>query len=171
MKPEIRSIRPAELNDNVFKLMGTDRMLIAAGTKQKFNMMTAGWGGLGILWGMDVCFCFVRPSRYTFKFLEQNERFSLCFFDQRYKNALELCGTKSGRDMDKAALAGLTPAFSDSGTVYFTEARLCLECKKIYFHDIDPSKFLDAGIVQYYPSNDYHRMYVGRIEDCRILSE
>ena len=57
---------------------------------------------------------------------------------------------------------------SPSGSVYFGEARLVIECKKIYFADIDPANFLDAGIKSNYPKNDYHRMYIGEIAGCYI---
>jgi hypothetical protein len=55
---------------------------------------------------------------------------------------------------------------NDGGFIYFSEARLVLLCRKIYFQDISPDCFLDRKIDAMYPQRDYHRMYVGEIEKC-----
>ncbi len=166
MQQVLSEIKPQQISDNVFKLIGSDWMLITAGTPEHFNMMTASWGGMGILWGKEICWCVIRPHRYTYQFMETAERFTLSFFEERYREALNVCGTKSGRDVDKVAVSGLTPAQTESGAVYFAEARLVIECKKIYFHDIDPRHFLDPEIDNNYPKKDYHRMYIGEIVRC-----
>lgn len=168
MENNLKVIKPAEIQDNVFKLIGSDWMLITAGTLEKYNMMTASWGGFGILWGKEVCFCVVRPHRYTFNFMEQSDVFTLTFFDRQYRNILNLCGTKSGREIDKTAVEGLTPVKGEFGGVYFNEARLVLECGKMYTHDLDPAHFIDPAIQDNYPDKDYHRMYVAEIKKCMI---
>jgi len=137
-------------------------MLITAGDDKGFNTMTASWGGLGVLWNKSVAFTFIRKQRYTYEFTEDNDLFTLCFFDEDYRNALSICGSKSGRDIDKVKETGLTPVHID-GTTYFDEARLVLVCKKQYFQDIDPKNFLNADIEKNYPAKDYHRMYIGEI--------
>ena len=114
---------PRELPDNVIKLIGREWMLITAGTKEKYNMMTASWGGLGVLWYKSVCFIFVRPSRYTYKFLEENDHFSIGFFNEKYKPILSFCGSKSGRDINKMDEVNLT-AIEDMDTIYFQESRI-----------------------------------------------
>ncbi len=156
-------IKPEEIQDNVFKLIGAEWMLVTAGSKQSFNMMTASWGGLGVLWNKNVCFIFIRPTRYTYGFIEKSNTYTLSFFDRKYKPALNLCGTKSGRDCDKVKETGLSPAETKSGSIYFTEARLVIECRKIYHHDLEPANFLDPEIAANYPEKDYHSMYVGEI--------
>ncbi len=160
-------IDPYLIKDNPFKLIGADWMLLTAGTLKSFNTMTASWGTLGELWHKKVAYCYVRPQRYTYEFMEKNDTYTLSFFDEKYRDILKLCGTKSGRDIDKISGIGLTPVKTESGSVYFEEARLVLECKKIYYQDIDPTKFLDPGIDNEY-SNDYHRAYIGEI--IRVLS-
>ena len=60
----------------------------------------------------------------------------------------------------------LTPVKSPSGSVYFEEARLVLDCRKIYIHDLDPANFIDPKIEKEYPDKDYHRMYIGEILTC-----
>jgi flavin reductase (DIM6/NTAB) family NADH-FMN oxidoreductase RutF len=166
MTGNLSAIKPQQIADNVFRLIGADWMLITAGTRQSFNTMTASWGGMGVLWDKEVCWCVIRPQRYTYEFMERSARFTLSFFDERYRGALNLCGTKSGRDIDKVAAAGLTPTTTDSGAVYFAEARLVMECRKLYYQDIDPRNFVDPNIARNYPKRDYHRMYLGEIVGC-----
>lgn len=162
--------RPELLSDNPFKLIGADWMLVAAGTLEKFNTMTASWGGFGVLWDRKVCFIFIRPTRYTYEFIERFETFTLSFFEERYRKALQFCGTHSGRDTDKVKGSGLTPK-EEGGFVWFNEARLVIGCKKIYFQDIIPAQFMDPAIEKMYPKKDYHRMYVGEIVKCLVRTE
>lgn len=162
-----REIKPEEMTDNVFRLIGSDWMLITAGASEargKWNTMTASWGGLGVLWNRPVCFCFVRPSRHTRGFMDGAGDFTLSFFDtERYRDALNYCGSHSGRDVDKARETGLTPVEEAGRMVWFAEARLVAQCRKIYSQDIEPGRFLDPAIQGNYPQQDYHRMYVGEI--------
>jgi len=164
---QMHKIPPEAILDNVLKLIGKDWMLVTAGTIEKWNTMTASWGTLGVLWNKPVAFCFVRPTRHTFGFIDSAERFSLSFFEERYRDALMLCGTKSGRDIDKSRATGLLPVPGD-GTVYFEQARLVLECRKLYTTDIDPKRFTDPAIDENYPNKDYHRMFVGEVVNCLL---
>jgi flavin reductase (DIM6/NTAB) family NADH-FMN oxidoreductase RutF len=167
---------PDGLSDNVFRIIGQEWMLITAGSISHYNTMTASWGGWGILWNRKVCTCVIRPQRYTYEFMENTEVFSLTFFEPQFRAALDFCGTHSGRKVDKAKECGLTPyeievAGTLSKTVTFSEARLVLACKKLYFHDLDPRHFIDPTIGNAYPSKDYHRMYIGEIVHCLIRDE
>lgn len=164
---EFRPIDWRALGENPFTLFAKDWTLITAGKAQAWNTMTASWGGLGHLWNMDVVFCFVRPSRHTFGFIEGHERFSLSFFGEEHRRALEVCGAVSGRDGDKAAKAGLSPRqFEGSAGEWtsFREARLVLGCRKIHAQDLDPDSFLDPAIAAHYAKGDWHRMYVAALE-------
>lgn len=166
MKEEFKTIEARKIVDNPFKLIGDDWMLITAGTPTRFNMMTASWGGVGVLWGKEVCFCFIRPERYTYDFMEEAQTFTLTFFEEKYRDILELCGTKSGRDLDKVAATGLTVVSGAGEGIYFAEARLVLECKKLYYQDLNPEYFLDADIRRHYSVDGYHRLYIGEILRC-----
>lgn len=161
-----KEIKPQEISDNPFKAIGIDWMLITAGTLEKYNMMTASWGGWGVLWHKNICFCVVRPGRYTYSFMEEMDHFTLSYFDKKYKEKLEFCGAKSGRQVDKMSVSGLTPVQGPFGCVYFQEARLAIVCKKIYYQQVDPKNFLEAAIEENYPNKDYHRMYVGEVLRC-----
>ncbi|MBP7828379.1 MAG: flavin reductase [Kiritimatiellae bacterium] len=164
----MKELRIEDFRENPFRLIGQEWMLVTAGAREKFNTMTASWGGLGVLWDRNVCFIFVRPSRYTFEFLEKSAGFTLCFFDESWRDKLLMCGTESGRNVDKAAKAGLAPVFTKGGNVWFEQARLMIECRKIAFTDLDPAKFVDPTIRPFYEGPDYHRVYIGEIE--RILA-
>ena len=166
MNKEFQAIKVTEITDNVFKLIGSDWMLITAGTLHEFNTMTASWGGMGVLWNKNVCWCVIRPQRYTYRFVEDAEGFTLSFFEEQHRSILKFCGTKSGRDVDKMAATGLTPLATESGAVSFAQARLVLECRKIYIHDLDPANFLDPSIHEKYPDKDYHRLYLGEVVRC-----
>lgn len=169
MKEHMKKIDPRDIQDNAVHLIGDDWMLVSAGTRNCFNTMTASWGGLGFMWKRPVAFVVIRPQRHTFRFIEEAEEFTLSFFSSQYRRALTVCGTTSGRDTDKVAAAGLTPYATEYGNVSFTEARLVLECRKLYAEMIRPEGFLDASIVEaWYPAGDFHKMYVVEILNAWI---
>ncbi|MCX7007049.1 MAG: flavin reductase [Kiritimatiellaeota bacterium] len=163
-----KELKPAALKDNPFKLIGGDWMLITAGTPARFNTMTESWGGLGVIWDKEVAFAFVRPTRHTFQFVEQSPVFTLSFFAEQYRPALDFCGAHSGRDVNKVAKTGLTPAFDEAGEIYFSEARLVLVCRKLHAQSLDPAGFLDPTITEFYAQGDYHRLYIGEILRCLV---
>lgn len=160
-------ISPLDLNESAFRMIGKEWMLITAGDMESWNTMTASWGGMGELWFKPVVFTFIRPQRYTREFVEKKPTFTLSFFDPNYRQALSFCGANSGRDCDKAAETGLTPFATQENSVAFEEARLVLECRKMYFQDLKPEQFLVPEIEANYPNKDYHRMYVGEV--LRVL--
>jgi flavin reductase (DIM6/NTAB) family NADH-FMN oxidoreductase RutF len=148
--------------------IGDEWMLITAGTAQDWNTMTASWGGLGVLWGRNTAFIFIRPSRHTFGLINDQSLFTLSFFDKKYHGALAFCGAHSGRDTDKAAQTGLTPIVFSEGGVAFQEASEVIFCRKVYAHDLDPRAFLDPLVEPIYNGKDYHRMYIGDILSLRV---
>lgn len=158
-----KEINPADLAFNPFSRIGSDWMLITAGDEKKFNTMTASWGGAGVFWGKNVVTCYIRPQRYTKEFVDANDTFTLSFYGSEYKEALNLCGTVSGREHDKAAEAGLTPYFTD-GTTAFEEAELIFVCRKIYQDEMPSENFIaKKNDAKWYPGKDYHTMYMAEI--------
>jgi flavin reductase (DIM6/NTAB) family NADH-FMN oxidoreductase RutF len=155
-------ISPYEL-ENSLKLIGKDWMLITARDGEKVNAMTASWGCMGILWNKPVAVGFVRPQRHTYGLTENEDMISLAFLDEEYRNALNICGTKSGRDGDKLALAGLSSEELD-GVPVISEARLLIMCRKLYVGDLEESGFVDKSLLSNYTQKDYHRQYV-----CEII--
>lgn len=158
----------SQLELNPFLSIGKDTFLIAAGNADKWNAMTAGWGGMGYMWGKPVLFTFVRESRYTLEFINANEEFSVSFFPPEKKAVLSFCGSHSGRDTDKMKQSGLT-ALSLSSTVGFEEANLTFVLKKASCHLVDKSGILDEGVVsRWYPEGDWHYMFIGFIEEAYV---
>ena len=163
---DLQKINPEEINRNPFTLIDNDWFLLTAGNIDFFNTMTASWGGVGILWNKPVVFCFVRPQRYTYEFMEKNECFTMSFFDESLRPALNLCGKRSGRAVNKMEATGLKPFESPLKSIFYEQSVLMIECRKLYFSDIDPEHFLVKGIDANYPKKDYHRMYIGEITSC-----
>ena len=163
-----KEINPKEIVESPFKLIGDDWALVTAGDREKFNTMTISWGGVGIMWGKPVVFTFIRPQRYTFEFIENKDYYTMSFFDEKYRDALKLCGSKSGRDVDKVKECNITPNF-DENAPYFEEAQLVLVCKKMAKSKFDPKDFTDASIDgRWYPEKDYHYIYFAEIEKVLI---
>lgn len=143
------------------------RCLLTAGDSKAFNSMTIGWGSFGRLWNKPVCTVFVRPSRYTYDFMEKNDYFTVQFLKDGNQEALKVMGVVSGRDEDKVKLAGLTPVFLEKGVTY-REAYLTVVCRKIFHQDLDSECIAPSDLKDFYSGedeNNFHRVYVGVIED------
>lgn len=158
------------LNENAIKLIGQDWMLITAGNSDtSFNMMTASWGGMGWLWEKPVSYIFVRPQRYTYQFTEREPLYTVTFYEEKYRDILRKMGSVSGRNFDKMKNSGLTPFRTENGSVAFQEARIILECRKLYASEILEQSFVDTALAKkIYPNKDFHKMYVGEIVNVWI---
>jgi flavin reductase (DIM6/NTAB) family NADH-FMN oxidoreductase RutF len=159
-----KKIDLSELTINPFKLIGKDWMLLTAGNAEKYNTMTASWGQLGVLWNKNVFTCYIRPNRYTYEFVEDNEFFTASFFGEEYREALKFCGSKSGRDYDKAKETGLTPTELD-GSIAFNEANMVIVCRKLYKDSLKSEGFLtNEGFANtFYGADPYHERYIAEI--------
>lgn len=157
---------PIDLIDmNPFTKFGKEWALITAGTKNDANAMTISWGGVGVLWGKNVVFIFVRDSRYTKELLDKSDFFSLTFFSETYRDALNYCGNHSGRDGNKLENAGLTLATRHS-IPYIDEGNFVLLCSKMSATRITEDSFIASDIKdKWYPDGDMHTMYVAEIID------
>lgn len=155
-----------EFLDNPLTRIGDDWMLVTAGTPETgCNTLTACWGGLGNLWHRDTAFIFIRPSRYTYEFIEANDRFTLTFFPKGYRKSLTHLGTVSGRDSDKITEAGLTVEHLDNAPV-FQQGNLAIICRKMYHLDFVPQRIPPEVLDRFYSgeeAGDYHRFYAGEI--------
>ena len=174
MENEFVSIHPKEIRENPIKLFGDDWAVVAAGSPDDFNELTVSWGALGDAWwdNMPIAIIFVSATRYTHKYLEENDTFSINIFPPQYRKALAYIGSRSGKNEDKVAATGLKVEFSENGTPLFNEARMIIECRKIYAHDLDRSKFSDSLIGNYAQKKFQgvvpHTVYFGEIINCWI---
>jgi flavin reductase (DIM6/NTAB) family NADH-FMN oxidoreductase RutF len=144
-------------------MLPAEWMLITAGNMDNYNTMTASWGGLGVLWNLNVATCYIRPQRHTYKYAEEFDYFTLSFFPSEYKKALSYCGAHSGKNVDKAKETGLTPIETEN-SIAFEQANIILECKKLYSDNLKPDSFIEKLLVdKNYPNSDFHRFYIGEI--------
>lgn len=168
----MKKIEIFELKENFFDTIGKEWMLVTAGGKNNFNMMTASWGCIGWLWNKPVAVVFIRPERFTHDFIERENKLTLSFLGNGSdaRKAYNLCGSKSGRDFDKIALTGLTPVEISVGCMTFEQSRLTLECAKLYKDNIKPNCFVSPEISKWYGGKNggYHDAYVLEILNAYI---
>ncbi|MBQ2973616.1 MAG: flavin reductase [Clostridia bacterium] len=158
----MKEINIREIKKSPVELISDGWGLVTAGDEKNFNTMTVSWGAIGEIWGKDAAFIFIRPQRYTYEFLEKNDIFTITFYGEEMMDALRICGSKSGRDINKAEVCGLTPVFTDGG-VTFEQAEYTLVCRKMASQFIDPAGFEDTSIENNYANKDYHKVYIGEI--------
>ena len=103
----------------------------------------------------------------TYEFIEKSDKLTLSFFSEEYREALRICGTKSGRECNKIAEAGLTPFSVNDGCTAFKEANIIMECTKMYAGFLRKEDVIDPAVLNEYPNDDFHKMYVVSID--RIL--
>jgi flavin reductase (DIM6/NTAB) family NADH-FMN oxidoreductase RutF len=164
-----KRIDPATIDDNFIKLIGADWMLITAGDHVECRTMTASWGCVGYMWNRPIAVAVIRPQRHTFEFTEREQMMTLSFFDEQHREALQYCGTHSGRSEDKIHNAGLSVTFTDEDVPAITQARLVLECKKLYCDMLKAENFLDKSIIdKWYPGEDFHKAYFLEITNAYI---
>ncbi len=163
-----KKISAQDIKDNPFRLIGDDWGLVTAAKDGSVNMMTVSWGGVGVMWNKPVAFTFIRPQRYTFGFLESESGFTISFFDEDCRKALQFCGSKSGRDYDKVKETGLTVVYTEEGLPTFAEARLVLVCKKLYAQPLNEESIVEKEMVSPYYQDDYHKMYISEITEVLV---
>ena len=163
-----QTIDPKKLDKNLFSLLGDRWALVTAGTAEQCNTMTVSWGGTGILWNQPVVTIYLRPQRYTKEFVDREEYFTLAFFGPEHHDHLALCGSKSGRDVDKVTECGFTVKTAPCGAPYFEEAELVLVCRKRFVQPMDPDNMPQEIKDRWYPQKDYHTMYIGEIVEALV---
>lgn len=158
-----------DVKENVVDLLKNRWGLVTAGTAENYNTMTVSWGAVGELWGKDMATVYIRPQRYTEEFIDKEDYFTLSFYPADMKQRIHgVCGSKSGRDIDKAEVCNITPCF-DENAPYFEEAELVLVCKKMAKSKFDPADFIDGTICdKWYELKDFHYIYYGSIEKVLI---
>ena len=154
-------------------------VLLVTEAEECINAMTIGWGTLGVEWGVPIFAVYVRESRFTHELIERSGEFvvSIPYGDQyadKVKKAIGICGSQSGRDVDKIAKAGLT--IVDSEIVQppaIKEFPLTLECK-VVFSQPQPVNLINSRFKKFYPTDaegnaDNHVAYYGEIVKAYII--
>ena len=156
------------LTPEIFRVFGAQNALLTAGDKAGCNTMTIGWCQLGRLWSIPVCTVYVRPERYTYQFMESHDYFTVSVLPQSHKQTtMQVCGTTSGRDIDKIRECGLTLCYGAGDAPFFDEAEWVLVCKKLYAQDLNEACVLDESVLQHYGAKGgWHRAYTGEVVEA-----
>lgn len=164
-----KEIKFEEIKENLGVTLAKKWTLITAGNQEKLNTMTISWGAFGELWYKNMVTVYIRQTRYTVEFLEKEEYFTISFYDDKYKKQLGICGSKSGRDIDKVKEISFTKKYDKAP--YFEEANLVLICKKVAKTNMKNTEIYDKQIKEKeYNNEEYHYMYNGIIEKVLIRS-
>lgn len=132
---------------------------------ERVNTMTIAWGAMGFIWKKPIFTVLVRYSRYTHQLISSADEFTVSFpLRGQLDDALNVCGTKSGRDIDKFKECGL---LAEKGrmvdTPVISGCNVYLECKVVYRQSMDPGSLVDGIKESCYPKDDYHVIYYGEI--------
>lgn len=159
-----RKIEPDKIPGNYIKLLD-QWTLITSGAGDNINVMTASWGGIGVLWTKPVAFCFLGPTRYSIKTMDEGDTYTISFYTEAYKENMQYCGSTSGRNTDKIKGSGLTPIKTPSGATAFSEAWMIIECRKILAQPLSKDAVYNnnSEALQKWTKGDLHKMYVGEI--------
>ena len=149
---------------NPFTMLSKDWAVLTAGDSEKTNSMTISWGGFGVLWNKNVCYVFVRDTRYTKTLMDSCGTFSLTFFQKDFnRSILMYLGTVSGSREDKMKMTHLNINYADN-IPFIDEGNLVITCKMLSATRLTPDSFLDPAIeAKHYKDGNLHTMYVGEI--------
>jgi flavin reductase (DIM6/NTAB) family NADH-FMN oxidoreductase RutF len=147
-------------------------LLVAAGRDKKPNAMTIGWGLVGTVWGRPIFCVAVRVSRHTYRLMEENKNFTVCLPAKEMENILQVCGTKSGRDMDKFSELDLT---AESGITvnapYIGECPVHYECEVVNRSELKTWELSEEIDGEIYATGDYHVLYYGHIKGVYAVAD
>lgn len=163
---EKHSIAVADLRLQPFTTFDPRGVLLVSGNDAAHaNPMTISWGMFGIMWGKPVMMVMVRRSRYTWNIINTAADFTVNWMPDDWADALRLCGSKSGRDLDKFTTTGMIPIKATTvASPIIDQSVLSLECRTLYRTDITPEHFLDQAIIaSAYSDGDLHDLFFGEI--------
>lgn len=154
---EIKKFAP-----EIFTCFDSGLAMVGSGNLAHHNAMTISWGQMGTLWHRPVITVFVKPIRFTYSFMEENEYFVVSLFKPSCRKAMGIMGSLSGRDENKEIIAGLTP-IEYNGHVLYREAKISFICRKIYHNDLVKDNIPAEEIAHHYSQETPHRMYIGEV--------
>lgn len=159
-----RQVAADKIPGNIIKLLN-DATLITSGSGENLNVMAASWGGLGVFWEKPVSFCFLGAQRYSVTTMDKGDTYTISFYTEAYKDAIQYCGSTTGRNEDKIKGSGLTPIKTPSGATAFAEAWMIFECKKIIAQPLSQDAIADktSDAAKKWNGKELHKMYIGEI--------
>ena len=169
-----KAVEVKDIPEDVFKLIGKDFAVLTAGNSSHYNSMVAGWGGWGILFSKPTAFLMLRSNRYTLELMRKEQRYTMAFFDNEFKDDIIQFGKQSGRNSDeKMKNTELTAVETPSGNMTFKEAKLIVECNLVQVTTVTPDDFYTEEskkfvIDAYAETGDYHKVVFGEITNVWI---
>ena len=162
--PGFRHITADKIPGNIIKLL-SEATLITSGSGENVNVMTASWGGLGVFWEKPVAFSFLGAQRYSITTMDKGDTYTVSFYTEAYKDALQYCGSTSGRNEDKIKGSGLTPIKTPSGATAFAEAWMIFECRKMIAQPLSQDAVTDkeSNAAKKWNGKELHKLYIGEI--------
>jgi flavin reductase (DIM6/NTAB) family NADH-FMN oxidoreductase RutF len=151
-----------QLDQALDKLVHGGLLLAATRDDGRSNAMIIGWGTVGVIWGLPVWVVLVRPSRYTYSMIEESGVFTVNVPTPEMKELVKVCGTRSGRDVDKLARVE-TSMGKRVACVTLDASPLVYECKVVHHNDVLPETLMPEITSRAYPQGDFHRLYYGQI--------
>ncbi len=152
------------LKESVTLIDDPGALLVTRRGQERTNVMTIGWGLIGVVWGLPIFTVLVRPSRFSYRIIDESGEFTVNIPYPSMSGLVEYCGAVSGRDHDKIKEKSLT--LLPSETVFpplIAECAIHYECKTVHKNDVAPAVFPDEIINEFYPEDDFHRVFFGRI--------
>ena len=107
--------------------LNTGVLLVSRAPDGRPNVMAISWGYIGFQWNKPIFVVPVRKTRFSHGLIAARKEFVVCVQPESMDDAMEFCGTKSGREVDKLAALGLgtmsvpgveTPAVAGSAVAY-----------------------------------------------------
>lgn len=152
------------VGETMYMLNNGGLLLVSVGGGGRPNVMTIGWGLIGALWRRPLFMVAVRPSRYTYKLIEEAGDFTVNVPKEGMDEITQYCGFVSGRVHDKFKEKGLTPTPAKRiKSPIISECAIHYECKVIYKVKVDPKPLPEEVLSTCYPTGDYHTIYFGEI--------
>ena len=155
------------LGKTLASLSDPGALLVSADASGKPNAMTIGWGTAGVVWGKSIFMVAVRPSRYTHDLIRARGEFTVNVMPAGMAEVVAYCGSHSGRDHDKLAEKGLTPAAGKTVSVPTIEqAVVAYECRVVHTNHVIAQNLAADIVPGFYPQGDYHTVFFGEILAC-----
>jgi len=152
------------LNKTLAVLRDPGLLLASTDRSGASNVMTIGWGTVGIIWGKPIFVVLVRPSRYTYQFIEDSGVFTVNVPTEEMREWVAVCGSRSGREMNKFAEYDMATSPGQTvGAVTIDACPMVYECKVVHHNDVLPPNLASEIEASYYGGSDYHRVYYGEI--------
>ena len=137
----------------------------------KVNTMTIAWGGINIVWNKPIFVAYVRYSRDTYEMMTNTDEFTINIpLSNKLRKELALCGTKSGRDLNKIDACNFSLLKGRKvNTPIIADCEMHYECKVIYKQAMEPGNVKEDILKKYYPNNNFHVIFYGEIVDSYII--